>query len=207
MHKIQFKVVSMLIISLMLITGCSREAKITKLSNVEKFEFYSKGRLDKVLVVGKPIKEENRKDFEKYLSRKLNSRNTDAISSYEVISDINGLNRDSIKKAAVTMEAGAVLVTRVVGLDDKSIVIPPRNQVQTIVTPRGSLTTMTPFLNGPSVKNYTNVRLETALFETKTEKMIWTATSMIIAPDSVNEAIEDFTKAIVKQLQIDGFVR
>lgn len=207
MNKNQFIVVSMLIIILMMITGCSREAKITKLTNVEKFEFYSKGRLDKVLVVGKPIIEKNRKDFEKYFSRKLKRRATDAIPSYEVISNIKDLNRDSIKKAAVTMEAGAVLVTRVVGLDDKSIVIPQRNQVETFVTPRGTFTTMTPFVEGPYIKNYTNVRLETALFETKTEKLIWTASSVIIAPDSVDEAIEDFSKAIIKQLQIDGFVR
>lgn len=207
MHKNLFIIGSMLIISLMMITGCSREAKITKLSNIEKFEFYSKGRLDKVLVVGKPIQEKNRKDFEKDFSRKLKRRATDAIPSYEVIANMKDLNRDSIKKAAVEMKAGAVLVTRVVGLDDKSIVIPQRNQVETYVTPRGTITTMTPFLEGPSIKNYTNVRLETALFETKTEKMIWTASSIIIAPDSVDEAIEDFSKAIVKQLQIDGFVR
>ncbi len=210
MGKKRLIVIGMLGISIiitLMIAGCSREAKITKLTDINKIEFYSKGRLDKVLVVGKPLKEQNRNDFEKYFSRKLKNRNTDAIPSFEVIADMKGLNTDSIKDAAVKIEAGAVLVTRVMGLDDKSIVIPPRNQVETFVTSKGSFTTMTPFLEGPYVKNYTTVRLETALFETRTEKLIWSASSQIIAPDSVDEAIEDFSRAIVKQLQVDGYVR
>jgi len=51
------------------------------------------------------------------------------------------------------------------------------------------------------------VRLETGLFETKTEKMIWQASSKILNPDTVNEAIKDFSKAILRQLQEDGYVR
>ena len=109
MNKSLFIFLSMCILSLFIITGCSREAKITKLTNIEKFEFYSKGRLDKVLVVGKPIKEKNRNDFEKYFSSKLKSRKTDAIPSYKVIPEMKDLNRDRIKEAAVKMEAGAVL--------------------------------------------------------------------------------------------------
>ena len=209
MTKRLFIFISILAVGLLIISGCSREAKITKLVNIKKFEISPKKRLDKILVVGKPIMEKNRNDFEKYFSGRLNSRKTDAVPSYKVIPEMKNLSRDNIKEAAVKMSAEAVLATRVVGVDKKSVLIPQQMKVQIddIATPGGMVMTMSPFIEGPNVKNYTNVRLETGLFETKTEKMIWSASSKIIAPDSVDEAIKDFSKAILMQLRIDGYVR
>ncbi len=205
--KQNFAVICLAVSVLLIITGCSREAKITKLNDIEKFEFYSKGRLDKVLVVGKPRIETSRKDFEDYFSRALEKRATDAVPSYKIIPDIQGLNRESIKEAAVKVQAGAVLATRVVGVDNKTVVMPQRASVDIYTTGRGGTVMMGPFIEGPYEKDVTVVRLETALFETQTEKMLWKATSKILNPDTVKEAIRDFSMAIIKQLQIDGYVR
>ncbi|MBC2714009.1 MAG: hypothetical protein HF978_01760 [Desulfobacteraceae bacterium] len=207
MGKNVFTVICLIIISLLIIAGCSREAKITKLKNVEKFDFYSKGRLDNVLIVGKPRVEKNRKNFEDHFSRTLKRRGTDAIPSYKIISDIQNLNRGNIKDAAVKVQAGAVLATRVVGVDNKDVTMPQKTRVDIYTSARGGTVMMGPFIEGPYVENVTMVRLETGLFETNTEKMIWKASSKILNPDTVNEAIKDFSKAILNQLQQDGYVR
>jgi len=207
MKKIIITIISMAIISSLLITGCSREAKITRLKDVEKYEFYSKGRLDNVLVVGKPRIEENREDFEDHFSRALRRRGTDAIPSYELIPDMQDLNRENVKNAAVKAQTGAVLATRVVGLDNTEVIVPPSTSVDIYTNARGGTVMMGPFIGGPSAKNVTIVRLETGLFETQTGQMIWKASSKILNPDSVNEAINDFSKAIIRQLQEDGYVR
>jgi hypothetical protein len=207
MKKIIITIISMAIISSLLITGCSREAKITKLKDVEKYEFYSKGRLDNVLVVGKPRIEENREDFEDHFSKALRRRGTDAIPSYELILDMQDLNRENVKNAAIEAQTGAVLVTRVVGVDNTNVTMPGHTSVDMYTGPRGGTIMMGPYIQGPYVKNVTMVRVETALFETKTEKMIWHASSKILNPDSVNEAINDFSKAILSQLREDGYVR
>ena len=207
MKKIIITIISMAIISSLLITGCSREAKITRLKDVEKYEFYSKGRLDNVLVVGKPRIEENREDFEDHFSRALRRRGTDAIPSYELIPDMQNLNRENVKNAAVKAQTGAVLATRVVGLDNTEVIVPQSTSVDIYTNARGGTVMMGPFIGGPSAKNVTIVRLETGLFETQTGQMIWKASSKILNPDSVNEAINDFSKAIIRQLQEDGYVR
>jgi len=207
MRKQTIKIISMAIIGSLLLAGCSQEAKITKLKKVEKFEFYSKGRLDNVLVVGKPRIEENREDFEDHFSRVLSRRGTDTIPSYEMIPDMQNLNRENVKNAAVKAQAGAVLVTRVVGVDNTNVTMPGRTTTDTYIGPRGGTIMMGPYVQGPYVKNVTMVRVEIGLFETKTEKLIWHASSKIMNPDSVNEAIKDFSKAIIWQLREDGYVR
>jgi len=118
MRKYSVVIISLAIIGSLLFAGCSQEAKITKLKKVEKFEFYSKGRLDNVLVVGKPRVEKNRENFEDHFSRVLKRRGTDAVPSYKFISDFQDLNRETIKNAAVQAKTGAVLATRVVGVDN-----------------------------------------------------------------------------------------
>lgn len=107
------------------------------------------------------------------------------------------------------MSAEAVLATRVVCVDKKSIIIPQQTRVQIddIATPSGMQMSLSPFIEPAHIKDYSNVRLETGLFDTGIEKMIWSASSKNIAPDSVNEAIKDFSKAILMQLQIDGYVK
>ncbi len=207
MKKYIFTIISIAIIGSLVFAGCSQEAKITKLKDVEKFEFYSKGRLDNVLVVGKPRLEEYREDFEDHFSRVLSRRGTDTIPSYEVIPDMQNLNRENIKAAAVKAQTGAVLATRVVGVDNTEVIVPQRASVDIYTNSRGGTVMMGPFIEGPYAKNVTMVRLETGLFETQTGKMIWKASSKILNPDSVNEAIKDFSKAIISQLRKDGYVR
>jgi hypothetical protein len=200
-------IISIGIIGSIVFGGCSREAKITKLKDVEKYEFYSKGRLDNVLVVGKPRIEKNREDFEDHFSRALRRRGTDATPSYEIIPDMNDLNRENVKNAAVKSQTGAVLATRVVGVDNTEVIMPPGTNVDIYMNARGGTIMMGPFIEGPSAKDVTIVRLETGLFETQTGQMIWKGSSKILNPDTVNEAIKDFSKAIISQLQKDGYVR
>ena len=183
MKKSIISIINMAIISSLLITGCSREAKITKLKKVEKFEFYSKGRLDNVLVVGKPRIEENREDFEDHFSRVLSRRRTDAIPSYEMIPDMQNLNRENVKNTAVKAQTGAVLATRLVGLNNTEVIVPQSTSVDIYTNARGGTVMMGPFIGGPSAKNVTIVRLETGLFETQTGQMIWKASSKILNPE------------------------
>ncbi len=73
-----------------------------------------------------------------------------------------------------------------------------------VVTPRG--TRMATYVEPGRVEKYTQVRLETALFDIESDNFIWAATSAIMNPDSADEAIKDFSKAIIQQLIIDGYI-
>ncbi len=51
------------------------------------------------------------------------------------------------------------------------------------------------------------VRLESNLYETKTEKLIWSASSETIDPKSVNELIESLCKKVLKSLKDNNLIK
>ena len=206
MKKNSFLTYVCLIFLIILFThGCAATPKITKLTAIWKYDKYSGGYLDRIMVVGKPRIDTNRIQYEKYITKELNKRKIDVIPSYTIIPEMNNLSRESIKQAALETGVTTVLVTKVVGVEEKNVIFRQSVSYEYIATPYGMQ--MTPYISGPRVETFTKVRLETGLFEVESEKLIWAATSAIMNPDSVNEAIKDFSAAIIQQLTKDGYIR
>jgi hypothetical protein len=188
-----------------IICGCAMDSELTKIKGVWKYEQYSGGYLDQILIVGKPRKDAARVEYEDYIAKVLEKRKIDIVKSYTLIPDMNDLNRDNIKRVADASRIKTVLATKVVGVDEKEVLIRQSQKMEYVYTPNGTF--MRPYLDGPETMHFTKVRLETGLFEVKSEKLLWSATSAIMNPESADEAIKDFTKAIVQQLMQDGFIR
>jgi hypothetical protein len=205
MNKKICTIVGSLALVFLLMTGCVKKPEITKLTGLWKSDQYSGGVIDKMMVVGKPRIEANRVPFENYITKELNKREISVVPSYTVIPAMNDLNFDSVKKAAVDTGVKAVLFTKVVGIDEKEVVFKQSLNYEYTMTPYGMQ--MAPYMNGPRVETFTKVRLETGLFEVASESLVWAATSAIMDPGSVDEAIKDFSAAIIEQLTKDGYVR
>jgi len=199
-----FMSVGMIVFIGLTLYGCAATPKITKLTGVWKYDQYSGGYLDKLMVVGKPRADAARIQYENYIAKALSKRKVEVIPSYTVIPDMKDLNYDSVKKAANEAGMKTVMVTKVAGVDEKEVLISQTQKMDTVYTPRGVY--MRPYLAGPKVVNFTKVRLETRLFDVKSEKLIWAATSAIMDPDTADEAIKDFTAAIMQQLETDGYI-
>jgi hypothetical protein len=188
------------------IYGCATTTpEITKLTGIWKYDQYAGGYLDSLMIVGKPRVEVNRALFEDYIAKQLSKREIKVITSHTVISDMKDLNYDSVKKAAVDSGAKAVLVTKVVGIDEKEVLFKQSLNYEYTMTPYGMQ--MAPYMSGPRVETFTKVRLESGLFEVASETLVWAATSAIMDPDSADEAIKDLSAAIIQQLTKDGYVR
>jgi len=206
MKKIAFvKCFSLVFFIGLVICGCAMSPEITKIKGVWKYDQYSGGYLDQVMIVGKPRLDAARIQYEDYMVKMLKKRKIDAIPSYTAIPDMKDLNRESLKQAADAAGVKAVLVTKVVGVDEKEVVVPQSQKMDYVYTPNGVY--MRPYLDGPQVVNFTKVRVETGLFEVESEKLLWAATSAIMNPESADEAIKDFSKAILEQLTKDGYLR
>jgi hypothetical protein len=188
-----------------IIYGCATSPEITQLTDVRSFEKYSGGYLDKVMIVGKPRSDANRIQYEDYITKALEKRNIDTIPSYTVIPVMEDLNRENIKQAAIVAGVKTVLVSKVVGVDEKNVIF--QQTVKQDMVQRGSGMYMRTYVMPAHVEKFTKVRLETGLFEVESEKLIWGATSAIMNPDSADEAIKDFSKAIIQQLIKDGYIR
>jgi hypothetical protein len=197
---------SLLFFTHIYICGCATtKPEITKLTGIWKYDQYAGGYIDSLLVVGKPRIEVNRVLFEDHIAKQLSKREINVTSSHTVIPDMNALSFDSVKKAAVDTGVTAVLVTKVVGIDEKEVLFKQSLNYEYTMTPYGMH--MAPYMAGLRMEKFTKVRLETGLFEVASESLIWAATSAIMDPDSVDEAIRDFSVSIIQQLTKDGYVR
>lgn len=203
------KLFAVLIMCAFVLTGCFGGPQITTLTEVQRYEKPGDKAFEIILIVGKPIQEANRKPFEDHFASHLGEIRIDGSESYKEIPEFDKLSRETIKKAAERVSADAVLATRVVGVDDKKVVMPAKMvmDIDTAPSPTGSGLSLTPFMQPAYMKHYKNVRLETGLFDVKTEKMIWSASSVIVDPLSTGEAIKDFSKAITGQLKADGYIK
>ena len=206
MKKIAFvKCFSLIFFICVIMFGCAMGPQMTKIKGVWKYDQYSGGYLDRIMIVGKPRMDAARIEYEDYMIKILKKRSVETIPSYTVIPDMKDLNRESVKQAANAAGVKAVLATKVVGVDEKEVVVSQSQKMDYVYTPNGVY--MRPYLDGPKVVNFTKVRVETGLFELESEKLIWAATSAIMNPESAEEAIKDFSKAIVEQLTKDGYIR
>jgi hypothetical protein len=184
--------------------GCATTSEITKLNGIWKYDKYSGGYLDQIMIVGKPRLDDTRIQYENYITKALEKRKIDIIPSYTVIPEMEDLTLENIVRAADAANIKTVLATKVVGVDEKNVIFQQSVSWDYIPTPNGVV--YRPYIEGPREEKYTKVRLETGLFEIESGKLLWAATSDIMNPGSADEAIKDFSKAIIKQLIKDGYI-
>jgi hypothetical protein len=190
------------------LTGCAAmtpNPEITELNSVWSDGKYPVTPLKKIMLVGKPKVEANRQKFETSYAKALERRKIDVIPSYTIIPVMQDLSRESIRKAAQEAGVKKVLVSKVVSIDEKEVIFNQTQENHLTVTPRGTYMTTYTFAE-PRKEKLIKVRIETGLFDVDSESLVWAATSDTLNPESVDEAIKDFSRAIIKQLVKDGYI-
>jgi hypothetical protein len=159
--------------------------------------------------IGKPVKDimviaityekELRHSFEDKFVEQLKTAGIEAVSSADVIpiSEKQQLEKDAILKAVNEFENDAVIITHMVGVEEKEIITraPSRGYYGHYLWAYGNT-----YQPGYSSTRIT-VRLATNLYDVKTEKLIWSGKSETLRPDSVNQIIDDVIKLVIKDLQ------
>ena len=195
------------IIVLFGLTACAP----TKLTKVWKDSDYTGGTLKSVMVVGISENQKNRKLFEQYFAGQFQENGVKAYTCAAVVSPDKESNKDAIKNQAERLGVDAVLVTHVVGVEEKEDYIAPTTAY--IPGPERQYlgrhySTVYNYAHQPgfSIKSQ-NVRLENNLYETKTEKLIWSSSSETFNPQSVNEIIESLCKVVMKSLRESNLLK
>lgn len=174
----------------------------TQLTSVWKDPSYQT-RPAKVLVIGVARSPLNRRLFEDEFVRQLKSRGTDAIASYTVLPDAQQGDQAAIAKKVAEMGADTVLITRLVS----------KRVVQTYV--QG-----TPYYPPPFYNNWPNYYaygyqymyrsdyiakdeyavIETNLYDAKTDRLIWAASSETGITGSEPSLIKSYIDVMVKNM-------
>jgi hypothetical protein len=186
--------------------GCASEPKFTKLTGVWKFEQGYTIRPGKILVVGKLLNDSNRIPFEDFLTKELKIKNIDAYASYKPLPLEEDIVKEKVKTAARVMGVKSVLVTRVVSVDQKDVTVKDKVSYDLYATTMHGAVMMGPYLEEPYEKTITIGQIETGLFDVESEKLIWSAKSRVLDPESIDAAIKDYSLAILNQLSVDKLI-
>ncbi|MBW1999167.1 MAG: hypothetical protein JRJ29_14540 [Deltaproteobacteria bacterium] len=175
----------------------------TKLTSAWVDENYQGGPVSNILVICVTDQEGARRSYESKFVKELEALGVKAVSSADVIRIPAGkkLQKETILRAVNKLKNDAVLIMHLVGVEKKDVYTPPSYQtypndlygfyghVYTRVHTPGYYTT------------HTYVRLETNLYDVKTEKLIWSAQSETWNPASGEQLIDEVIRVVIKDMQ------
>jgi hypothetical protein len=186
----------------LLIVACAG----TKLTHIKMDESYRGKPVSDILVIGITYNEEVRRSFENEFVTQLTAEGIEAISSTSVlpISADQQLEKDDVLKVVAEQENDAVIVTHLIAVEDKEVATPPARTSDDFY---GDLYDFHSYRH--DTRQYitkTLVRLETNLYDVKTEKRIWSGQSETMKANSTMQMIDQVVKVVIKDLHKNGLL-
>jgi hypothetical protein len=180
------------------VTACAS----TQLTSVWKDPSYQT-RPAKIMVIGVAKNPINRRIFEDEFVQQLKARGTDAIASYTVLPDKQQGDQEAIAKKVAELGADTVLITRLVSKKIVQVYVP------------GTAYYPPPYYGSwPAYYGYgynymytpgyiaedEYAVIETNLYEAKTDKLIWAASSETGIGDTDQNLIQSYIGVMVKNM-------
>jgi len=182
----------------LLLSACAS----TQLTSVWKDPSYQT-RPAKILVIGLAKSPLNRRLFEDEFVRQLEAHNTSAIASYTVLTDAQQGNQADIAKKVAELGADTVLITRLVSKKVVQVYVPgtpyyppPYYDTWPNYYAYGYRYMYTPGY----IANDEYAVIETNLYDAKTDKLIWAASSETGINDSDKNLIKSYIKVMVNSM-------
>ena len=178
----------------LLIVSCAG----TELTQEKVDDAYKGKPVSDILVIAITGNEHNRRTFEKRFVTQLKSVGVDAIASEKAIpmpGDLQ-LKKEAILKAVNQYENDAVIITHLIGKEEKDVYTRGGSGQRGFFGFYSSRYSTTGYAS-----TSTTVRLETNLYEVKTEKLMWSGRSKTWSKDSTKEIINDVINTVINELQ------
>ncbi len=174
---------------------------------------YNGGPMKKIDVVGIGANVTNRRVFEDIFAQKLAAAGVEGVPGYTVMPDDARSAEAPFSNAIERSGAQGLLLVRLLGVDTKT-------QVSTTVVPAGPGwgpgygPGYGPYggFYGPAwlpvtqVSQYDVASVEVSLYDVKTRRLIWSATTQTMNPQSVAQETPGFADLIIKQLAARGLI-
>jgi len=182
----------------LLLSACAS----TQLTSVWKDPSYQT-RPARILVIGMARSPLNRRLFEDEFVRQLEAHGTSAIASYTVLTDAQQGDQAVIAKKVAELGADAVLITRLVSKKVVQVYVPgtpyyppPYYDTWPNYYVYGYRYMYTPGY----IANDEYAVIETNLYDAKTDKLIWAASSETGINDSNKNLIKSYIKVMVNNM-------
>lgn len=163
---------------------------------------YSGGPLDNILIVGIANQVTARRTFENTFVERLAEDKIKATASFALMPAETRPSAESIKAIISDIKFNSVLVTHMVGVTETKTYHPGIYLMDTDRSLYDYYDYVGGYVYDPGY--YTKhklVKLETNLFDAKTEQIVWSMQSETMNPNSEKGLIEAIIKAVVKRLK------
>jgi len=178
----------------------------TELTHKQINEVYKGKPVSNILVIGITGNEDSRRSFERKFVAQLKSAGVEAISSEDAIpmpADLK-LNKETILNAVNQFENDAVIITHLIDKEEKEV------YTRGGQAHRGYYGFYQSRFSYASDTGYSStsktVRLETNLYDVKTEQLIWSGQSKTWSKDSKYQIINDVIKVVINDLQKNNLI-
>lgn len=193
---------TLILLSIGLLSGCAA----TKLVNEWQAEGGSAGPYASIMVVGISDEAATRRSFEDQFSAKLTQAGVSATPGHTLLPSTGKAEESALLKAVASAGAGAVLMTRVVRIEDKTQYKPA--QVRMVPAPGlyGYYTSAWTYYEPAQVYQYKIAVLETNLWDAKTRQLVWSGTTETFQPGELRKEVDEFSDLLIKTFRGRGLI-
>lgn len=181
------------------------------LTSVWKDPAYQGGKLKKIVVIGVTEKQTAKRIFEDEFVAQLRGMGVEGVPGYAVVPQDKAADKSAVEATVARLGADGVIVTRLLDKKTFDTYYPPQ---VAYVPYRGYYGGWSNYYYGSytavTTPGYTLqqqvVVLETNLYATKEEKLIWSGVSETFVEDSAEQLVRTLVGMIVKDLAAKGLI-
>lgn len=196
--------VILMVVSMSLMVSCAASMKLV---SVWKDDTYRGEHFRKLLVIGTAEKPGVRRFFEDEFVDQFRARGIQAVASYTLIPIDKVTDKETIAEKIKGQDIDAILITRLV---DKKVVESYRPAGERFVVPHSYYNDWHQYyadsIRFSAAPTYTvkkEVSLETNLYETRNEKLIWSGLTRMTLENERDKQIKEYVTLIIKTLLSD----
>lgn len=191
----------LVILSLLILNGCASSQLIQSWR-----EPALERQFEHLMIIGISDSQQTRKIYEDYFVSELKKRTIDAVPSYTLINSKQKIDRDTVKSAIAGTDIDAVLVTYLVSEDNtlKDMDSPLNGGYS---TDSENLMSATLILNRGRSREEERITLKSDLYSVATKQPVWSAQTLSVAPESIDQVVTDVTSLLIAQMLSDGVIK
>lgn len=193
-----------LLIVALIAAGCAS----TTLTNSWRAPDYS-GAMSSLVVVGVSKQASVRRVFEDEFAAQLRLQGVRAVPSYTLVPEDGPIDKDVLRDAVDSTNADAVIITRLIKVENKVTVTQPGPPLAARYDPYyyGFYSrAWIGYYEPPIVQQYDVVTAETTVFVKDRAEPVWSGTTETFAPSDLKKETTGFAKVVIKALAKENLI-
>ncbi len=182
-----------------LVAGCAS----TTLQSTWRDPAYPAGAFKRIFVLGLSARDVTaRRVLEDVVVAKLVAGGVEAVPGWQSLAHDGPADEGALTAAVTASRADAMLMVRLLGIDTQTTVWAPMGP-----GPRyGWYGSYSGWYAYPQITQTQTAVIETMLFDVRSQRIVWSATSETVNPSSVQKDAPGFADVILASLRKDGFL-